>query len=87
MKAYMAGRYYMVGVGNYKLNVSANINNITYRLSELCPNIRIVTAVRELTLYNTDTVHFTAKKEDKYVRIEAVWDDGDFIYSNPIWID
>ena len=38
-------------------------------------------------LTNTDTARYTPSEIDKYVRFEAMWDDGDFIFSNPIFID
>lgn len=87
IKAYIQGRYYMVGVGNYSMRMAIDGNTIIFRVSDFCPKIKIITANGVSELTNTDTARYTPSETDKYVRFEAKWDDGDFIFSNPIFID
>jgi len=87
IKAYIMGRYYMVGLGNYSMRISIDGNTITFRVSDFSPKIRVITAQGATEYSNTDTVRCTPTKADKYVRFEAFWDDGDFVFSNPIFID
>ena len=87
IKAYIQGRYYMVGVGNYSMRMAIDGNTITFRVSDFCPKIKIITANGVSEFTNTDTARYTPSGTDKYVRFEAAWDDGDFIFSNPIFID
>ena len=90
VKSYIAGRYYLVGTGAHTLNVSVNGSMVTFRFSDICLNIRLVTGKEEFTYHDLDTVTYKMKKGDMYVRIEGDWDDGvdgDIVYSNPIWIE
>lgn len=87
VKSYIAGRYYLVGLGNYSINITRDINDIIFTLSDLCPSVKVINGRESVTYTNVDTIVYHAKGTEKYVRLEAEWNDGDFIYTNPIWIE
>ena len=87
VKAYIGGRYYLVGLGNYSMQIIKDGPDITFMVSDLCPKIRVINGRMATEYTNVDSVTYNAKIGDKYVRFEAEWNDGDFVYSNPIWIE
>lgn len=86
IKAYIGGRYYMVGLGAYGVRVSVNGNTIAFTLSDYCDHIKVITATGSQTYSGTDTIYHKAKATDIFVRLEATWDDGDFVYTNPLFV-
>jgi hypothetical protein len=86
IKAYIGGRYYMVGLGAYGIRVSVNGNTIAFTLSDYCDHIKVITATGSQTYSGTDTIYHKAKATDIFVRLEATWDDGDFVYTNPLFV-
>jgi hypothetical protein len=87
VKSYINGRYYLVGLGNYSVNIAREGNDITFSFNDVCPHIKIINGMGDETYSNVDTVVYHAKGTEKYVRVEAEWNDGDFVYTNPIWIE
>ena len=87
IKAFNAGRYYMAGTGNHWMQLGVSSGVITFRVSDFAPALKIVTANGTTILTNKDTIQYAPNKNDKYVRFEAEWDDGDFVYSNPCWVE
>lgn len=87
VKAYNGGRYYMVGIGNHTMTLLVESGVITFKVSDIADTIKVITASGTTTYNGRDAIQYAPNNTDKYVRFEAEWSDGDFVYSNPCWIN
>ena len=87
VKAYNGGRYYMVGIGNHTMTILVESGVITFKVSDIADTIKVITASGTTTYNGRDAIQYAPNNTDKYVRFEAEWSDGDFVYSNPCWIN
>ena len=77
----------MVGIGNHTMTILVESGVITFKVSDIADTIKVITASGTTTYNGRDAIQYAPNNTDKYVRFEAEWSDGDFVYSNPCWIN
>lgn len=85
--AYLGGRYYMSGRNTKSMKVVTDNHLVTFKLSDYADKAYVVTANGRTEYTNVDTINYVAQATDKFVRFEAFWDDGEFVFSNPVWVE
>lgn len=85
--AYLGGRYYMSGRNTKSMKVVTDNHLVTFKLSDYADKAYVVTANGRREYTNVDTINYVAQATDKFVRFEAFWGDGEFVFSNPVWVE
>lgn len=87
LDAYIAGRYYMSGLNTHTISgVSVN-NTATFTVSSNASTIRAKTKFKTQEISNTNSISIPINDKDVYVRFEAYFEDKDFIFTNPVFIE
>lgn len=73
------------GPANVWNTIYTNVGKITP--SSVASKIVVVTNLGETVFQNTNNVSFKVSGKVKWLRFEAYYEDADFIFTNPIWID
>lgn len=86
IKAYIAGRYYMSAWNTKSMKLITDHHLVTFKVSDIADKIVLVTGKVRMEYENTDTINYVAQKDDIFIRFEAYWADGEFVYSNPVFV-
>lgn len=88
LDAYIAGRYYASGLGNhYITGIDVNGEKVTISFDSVASSIKAITNVEVKEIANSSSMSFTIPRGAIYLRFEAEFNDWDFIYTNPMWIE
>lgn len=87
IKSYIAGRYYMSGKNTHTMTLTTNSKNVVFTVDDYADKIVIVTATRRIEYTDVNSVNLVAKEDDIFIRFEAYWNDGEFIFTNPVWVE
>lgn len=86
IKAYIAGRYYMSAWNTKSMKLITDHHLVTFKVSDIADKIVLVTGKIRMEYENTDTINYVAQGDDIFIRFEAYWGDGEFVYSNPVFV-
>jgi len=88
LNAYINGCFYSTGFGNYGIKNLILRNEYAQITVDGSPKeIRIITNNDEEIKMNRNVAVKIINNKIKYIRFEVYYNDGDFIYTNPIWIN
>lgn len=87
VKAYLGGRYYMSGKNTKSMKLVTNGHLVTFKLNDFADKAYVITANGRTEYTGVDTINYVAQASDKFVRFESFWDDGEFVFSNPVWVE
>lgn len=77
----------MSGRNTKSMKVVTDNHLATFKLSDYADKAYVVTANGRTEYTNVDTINYVAQATDKFVRFEAFWGDGEFVFSNPVWVE
>ena len=88
LDAYIAGQYFPVGIGKLLItNIEESGDNVRFTFNKPANAIYcLYDGNKTFVASNTSVVVINTKKASKYVRIKALGDNNDFIFSNPIFV-
>lgn len=87
LDAYIAGRYYMSGWGNYSINnLDVTDTTVTITLSDPAQTL-VGISNKDVISSSGSTITVPVKDDTIYVRFEAYYPDADFIFTNPVFFD
>lgn len=86
LDAYHAGRYYMSAWNSQTItSFEVDDNRIKLSVTGSPAKFKFVTNLRKEEVENGSDVYI--QEGETYLRFEAYYDDGEFIFTNPIWIE
>lgn len=88
LDAYIAGQYFPVGIGKLLItNIEESGDNVRFTFNKPANAIYcLYDGNKTFVASNTSVVVINTKKASKYVRIKALGDNNEFIFSNPIFV-
>lgn len=88
LDAYIDGKYYASGLGNhYITGIEINNDKVTVSFDSTASTIKAITNVDVKEVTNSSSISYTIPRGAIYLRFEAEFNDWDFIYTNPMWIE
>ena len=86
LDAYLAGRYYMSAWGEKRIvSLSVTDTVASFTVSESASELRVITSSGTTT--GSGTTITKQMNGESYVRFEAYFDDADFIFTNPVFLE
>lgn len=89
LDAYIAGTYFPVGRGELLItNVEEQGYNVRFTFNKPANAVYcLYDGNKTLVASNTSSVVINTKKASKYIRIKALGDNNEFVFSNPIFVN